>query len=79
MARMVSRMTHALFCSVTLLISLIRIICERSYLGAATQQVKPRRVAANQAGAERVSNPRLSGTIFCLAVVGSKQDFRFSR
>jgi hypothetical protein len=27
-------------------------------LGAATQKVKPRRVAASEAGAERVSNPR---------------------
>ena len=33
-------------------------------LGAATQKVKPRRVAASEAGADRVSNPRLSGKYF---------------
>ena len=33
-------------------------------LGAATQKVKPRRVAASEAGAERVSNPRLSAKYF---------------
>jgi hypothetical protein len=38
-------------------------------LGAATQKVKPRRVAASEAGAERVSNPWSSVSIRFISIL----------
>ena len=64
MARMVSRITRSLilFCGTLIFAYPYHPRAER--LGAATQKVKPRRVAASEAEAERVSNPRLSAKYF---------------
>ena len=78
-ARMVSRMTRRLILFCHTLIFAYPYHLRAELLGAATEKLKPRWVAASEAGAERVSNPRLSATIFCAVVVGSKQDFRFRR